>query len=94
MLDVYLYVDTQDTETVDGSLSGENLSRDIVAELEAVLNYDPQDARSAPLLDLSPYGYRCVRQEKAFDPGPISQGGDQRAWRDPTRWSLIVIDES
>jgi hypothetical protein len=90
-IELFLFID------VDNDTSGEdnhNKCLDIAAEVEAELFYKPQDLNPVALLDLSAYHYRCLRQEKFFDSGPILGENTTDKLRQIQQYLLIVDDYS
>jgi hypothetical protein len=90
-IELYLYIE------VDQDTSGEtnhNRCLDIAAEVEAELFYKPQVSNPVDLLDLSAYHYRCVRQEKFFDSGPILRDNTTGKLRQTQQYLLIIEDYS
>ncbi len=90
-IELYLYID------VDKDTSGRinhNKCLDIAAEIEGELFYKPQVANPVKLLDLSAFHYRCVRQEKFFDSGPILRENATDKLRQTQQYLLIIEDYS
>jgi hypothetical protein len=90
-IELYVYIDT------DKDTSGEsnrNKCLDIAAEVEAELFYKPQVPNPVELLDLSAFHYRCVRQEKFFDSGPMLRENTTDKLRQTQQYLLIIEDYS
>ncbi len=86
---LYIYIDAE--KDTDGDVNHNNCL-DIAAEVEAELFYKPQTENPGTLLDLSSYNYRCFRQEKLFDSGPVIRENVTDKIRQ-TQHYLFIIDD-
>lgn len=90
-IELYLYIDVEKDNS--GKIN-HNKCLDIAAEVEAELYYKPQSINPASLIDLTAYRYRCLRQEKLFDSGPVLRENTTDKIRQTQQYLVLVEDYS